>query len=55
MPQERCIALLATDGKSQASVEYVNGKPKRLMLSLLLLSMLRILTPPKMRDDIINQ
>jgi S-adenosylmethionine synthetase len=49
------LPYLRPDGKSQASVEYVNGKPKRVDAVVIAAQHAPDIDSAKMRDDIINQ
>jgi S-adenosylmethionine synthetase len=49
------LPYLRPDGKSQATVEYVNGKPKRVDAVVIAAQHTRDVNGEKMREDVINQ
>jgi S-adenosylmethionine synthetase len=49
------LPYLRPDGKSQATVEYVNGKPKRVDVIVIAAQHTQDINVEKMREDIINQ
>ena len=53
--KNRSLPYLRPDGKSQATVEYVNGKPKRVTAVVIAAQHIENVDREKMREDIINQ
>jgi S-adenosylmethionine synthetase len=53
--KERILPYLRPDGKSQATVEYVDGKPKRVEAVVIAAQHVKSVDREKMRKDIINQ
>jgi S-adenosylmethionine synthetase len=53
--KNRILPYLRPDGKSQATVEYVNGKPKRLEAVVIAAQHVQNVDREKMRKDIIRQ
>jgi S-adenosylmethionine synthetase len=53
--KNRSLPYLRPDGKSQATVEYVNGKPRRVTAVVIAAQHIRNVDREKMREDIITQ
>src|SRR3990170_4302724 len=53
--KNRILAYLRSDGKSQATVEYVDGKPKRVEAVVIAAQHVENVDKEDMREDIINQ
>jgi S-adenosylmethionine synthetase len=53
--KNRLLPYLRPDGKSQATVEYVNGKPTRVTAVVIAAQHVENVDRRKMREDIINQ
>lgn len=53
--KNRILPYLRSDGKSQATVEYVDGKPKRVDSVVIAAQHIENVEREKMREDIINQ
>ena len=53
--KNRILAYLRSDGKSQATVEYVDGKPKRVEAVVIAAQYVENVDKENMREDIINQ
>lgn len=53
--KNRILPYLRPDGKSQATVEYVNGKPRRVTAVVIAAQHVENVDRGKMRKDIINQ
>ena len=53
--KNRILAYLRSDGKSQATVEYVDGKPKRVEAVVIAAQHVENVDKENMREDIINQ
>ena len=53
--KNRILAYLRSDGKSQATVEYVDGKPKRVEAIVIAAQYVENVDKENMREDIINQ
>jgi S-adenosylmethionine synthetase len=53
--KNRILPYLRPDGKSQVTVEYFNGRPKRVDSVVIAAQHVETVTREKMRDDIVNQ